>query len=348
MTRSKHRGVPPLSAEALQAWEELLQVADELRANEPWLHASNVATFGVRDPDSGEVNWCRILGQDLQFFGIAMYPGDASYATLQRAEARQVEEYDIQISQKVAILEFTRSADVTPECKVILKQLRRSYRGANAWPDLVWREPGYVPIPPSEPIMLRRIANTLRGLVAMMPWLRQQPHRGICPEAGLAFVIEPPFEANRLVQVPIPRVKPAPVEVPVHDRIAARRLQQNASIAQGPWFIDWFSGFGVVDGPEAAGRPYFLGYMVLLDVERDHMMNLDVARIEEVPAKLHQILLGAIPQAGCPPRLVIRRASLMPILKPLADDLGIDLLLDPAGIEITHGVAQSMMSFFGR
>jgi len=345
---SKNRGMPPLSAEALQAWDEVLQVADAVRAAEPWLHTSNIATLGVRDPVTGEINWCRILGQDQQFFGIAIYPGDACYATLQRAEARQVEEFDIQITQKVAILEFTRSADVTPQCKAILKQLRRTYRGANSWPDLVWREPGYVPVPPWEPIMLRRIANALRGLLALMPWLQQQSHRGRCDDAGQAFVIEPPFDASRLVQVPIPQLQPAPVEVPVHDRLAARRLQQSAGAAHGPWYLDWFSGFGVVDGPEAAGRPYFLGHMVVLDLQSDQILGMDVARIEEVPAKLQQNLLGTIPKSGCPPELVIRRASLMPILQPLANDLGIELVLDPASVQFTHGVVQSMLGFFGR
>jgi hypothetical protein len=348
MTGAKNRGTSLPSPEALQAWEEVLQLAEEFRAAQPWLRTSGAAVLGVRDPVSGEIDWCRILGQERQYLGLGIYMGDAGYATLQRAEDQGIEEFDEQIAQRAVVLVFTRSADVLPQCKAILKKLGRVYRGANSWPELLWHEPGFMPIPPRDVAMLNRIANTLRGLLALLSWLQQQSSDGLCDDPTQAFVTAPPFGAAQIQQLDLPEVPPAVVEVPAYDRLAARRLQQSSGVANGAWFLDWFSGYGIVDGPEAAGRPYFLGHMLLLDLASNQLLVMDVAKIAEVPARLQAILLRAVPGKGCPTQLIIRRQSLVPVLESLAADLGIDLVCNADAVQITRHMAQNMMSFFGR
>lgn len=347
MPGPKRRGATPIDPVLVPLWHEVLDLAETLRQAEPWRRSAPNAVLGVRDPATGSIDWCSLVGHDGQVFGVAIYSGDAGYATLHRLHAGEVEEFDEQITQQAIVVSFVASAEVLPSFKSILKALGRSYRGAHAWPEVLRHVPTFMPVPPDEPNELRRLALTLRGLLALTPRLAGELRGGECEIDDHALVVEPPFPPGTVQTRPLPHVEREPVVVPAHDRLAAKRAKRHDGGEPRFWFVDWFSGLGIIDGPEAEGRPYFTAHVLVLDMQKDLLLKVDLCRIDEVPAMLQKLLIAAAAN-GCPTDVVVRRPAVAQVLQPVAEDLGCVVHHEPDSVAVTRHVFEQTLQFFGK
>ena len=63
--------------------DELLQdfyeTAKDFHQLAPWRWMQNDDVFGIKDPDSGVVNWCSVMGAGETCFGMALYLGPAGF-----------------------------------------------------------------------------------------------------------------------------------------------------------------------------------------------------------------------------------------------------------------------------
>jgi hypothetical protein len=278
-----------------------------------------------------------------------MYPADAGYATLQGAVDEEIDEFDAAFAQLAITLQFESSATILPATRKVFKAIGRTYRGAHAWPELCEHEPGFFPAPLRDEAQLQRTANTLRGLVHLLPWARRDPAGGAVDDGDRAWVTAPPFGPGDLQLQTLPVVRPAPVASPPFDEIAVRRLVGGGRARSGvTWFLDWFTGHDVIDGPEAEGRPYFLCHLLLLDTNSGMLLACELARLSEVAQGLQQVLLQTCERFGLPERLIVRRETVAETLQPLAQRLGIGLNRDAKSVGITRRLYAEITSFLGR
>ena len=91
------------------------------------------------------------------------------------------------------------------------------------------------------------------------------------------------------------------------DQLAATKLRSSSSPRRGRWLVDWFSGMGVIDGPEAQGQPFFTTHLFLLDVDSDLMVGVHVGRVSTVVADLQKLMLDTGARRALPNALFGRR-----------------------------------------
>lgn len=79
--------------------------------------------FGVKDPVSGEIGWCCILGANAQVYALCMYRGSeglALYRKLRRDEI-DIEQDDVFALQNCLMAEFCDRGEVEKEDLALLK-----------------------------------------------------------------------------------------------------------------------------------------------------------------------------------------------------------------------------------
>ncbi|MBM4061264.1 MAG: hypothetical protein FJ265_09255 [Planctomycetes bacterium] len=347
MPRRSRPSVPPPKEPLSPAWQHVVEIAVTVGELAPWQHFAPDALVGVLDPASGETDWCVAMGHDGELYGVAIYAGDAGYASWLRVARGEVDEFDAPLVQRAITLTFESAATVLPATKRIHQALGRRFRGAHAWPELLVHEPGYFPIPPWHDRQLHRAANALAGVAALLPWAHGDPHGGRCPVEGKAWCTQPPFRDRDLAQVALPEVHERPAAPPPFDQLATARLLNDGRPRQGPWLLDWFCGPSVVDGPEAEGRPFFLVNLLVIHLASEMILGVDAVRLDRVAAGLQELVASTVTKVGLPQELLVRRGDLAALLQPFAQALGAPLRHDPHLVEVTRAVHDEFVRFVG-
>lgn len=337
-----------MSPELTTAWHSTLDIASGIRELAPWDNINPEAVLGVRDPASGEMDWCMTIALPNGFFGVVIYQGDAGFACLERARQGEVDEFDVPIAQHCVTLMFHSAATAQPSTKQLMKQLARKFRGRDAWPELLMHEPGFMPDLPADVAQLTRIANALCGLGAMVPWASGDESGGFCNEANHAWATASPFDELARFLTPLPKVPAVVVEAPPFDQVAVARLQKRKTAHQGQWYVDWFCGLSGVFDPASGERGYFLAHLLCIEVSTGIMLAMDVSTLAEATGHLQAIILREAEKHAVPEAIFVRREALRTALQPLAKELGISLQLKPELREATHELRDQLTNFLSR
>jgi hypothetical protein len=121
-----------------QIWQDFYQAAIEFRDLKPWEWMYDSELFGIQDPQSGETNYCCIMGNAGEHYAMGLYLGDEglkSYLLLSNL-ADQVPSADIKAiiyNQLMLKVEFTSRENITENELKIFKELGLKFRGKQAW-----------------------------------------------------------------------------------------------------------------------------------------------------------------------------------------------------------------------
>ena len=337
-----------LSPEALTLWAEILTRAETLRELAPWQWINGTSLLGVRDQVSGEIDWCSIMGQGGQTFGVAIYRGEAGLRSLQHMIEHGPDEFDAILQQTAHVLTFNDRNGITKDMAVILKACDRRYRGANAWPELIIHDPGFFPMPPRDVATLRRTITVLDGLFCMFINATKNPGWDMADDQDRAWVALPETDGKTtIVRQAIAVVPPLPLPVIPVDEVSVGRIRARRRAASNPVFIDWFPGDAVIDGPDAAGRPYFAMHLLAFDMSTGMILAAEVSRFATVWKEMAQLLLRISEQGGVPNQVCVRRTEALTILGPLAQALGTKLTVQKNTAELIRHFRNQLQAFTG-
>jgi len=131
----------------------LYEWAGQLRAAEPWKTLGSGDVIGVRDPETGVIGYCGVMGQLGEYLALHVYLGGAgieAYTTIVEAGAPdddpacEPSQMNIMLagrSQINLVVEFCDVAEVGPRDKARAKALGLSYLGNNVWPVFLRNDP---------------------------------------------------------------------------------------------------------------------------------------------------------------------------------------------------------------
>lgn len=129
-------------------WKELFLAAEEFRTLAPWRWMDDTQLFGVRNPWTGEVGWCVVMGAAGLAYGLAVYRGEHGYATYRLAMADQADATDTVAHMDCLLLEFCSREKLTDVDRNLLKKAGLKPSGRRAWPlfrsYLPWHLPWYL------------------------------------------------------------------------------------------------------------------------------------------------------------------------------------------------------------
>jgi len=333
-----------LTPAVIAAWNEVLEVAVLFRDMAPWrwIHGSSI--LGVRDLRSGQIDWCSVLGQGGQTFGVAIYSGDAGLGSMQRTYENCAGEFDAMIQQTAQVVTFLDRDWVSPDMVAIIKACGRRYRGANAWPELLVHEPGYYPAPPLDVHQLQRIASVLETLLHMCARPVDIPDWDMHDAHNRPWVAtQGPGREIALERVAMPKIPAPPVPIISVNEVLVAKIRAQGRHNQLIMLMDWFMSTSIIDEPP--GRPFLAAHVTAFSAENGMILDIEIGRLETVWQDMAALLLKLVADNGVPAQVMLRRPEGMRILAPLAVALGIELVLHPKGDEIVRDFLDHMDSF---
>ena len=350
MPRRPHHFFVPVSvtAETTGLWTTLLNRAETFRDLAPWTYLDGSSLFGVRDSDAGAIDWCSVMGQNDEVSGVAIYSGEVGVASLLDILSDGTDELDSKLQQAAQVLTFHDRADISRDMVAVLKAIGKRYRGSLTWPELLTHEPGYYPMPPRDEPTLRRLISTLEGLCAMCAQARMQPGWDSADASGAHWLmtIDGPGSGS-LSREHLPQpAKPAMPTV-VIDEVAVARIEKKGRERSGPILIDWFAGDGVIDGPEAQGRPYYVMHRLIINTH-GLVAAAELSPYGTIWPDMARMVLAYCETHGVPQLLIVRRAEAVPVLGPLAARVGCGIVCRPDTAQVIHHIRDSLSAALGR
>ncbi|MBC7340396.1 MAG: hypothetical protein H5U04_11190 [Firmicutes bacterium] len=306
-----------------EEWKELLRAAEEFRLLAPWGWMDDSHVFGVRNPWTGEVGWCVVMGAAGLVRGLAVYRGEQGYGCYTLTVAERVDGADVLAYLDGLLLEFCDREELTELDRRQVKAAGLKPRGRGVWPQfrsyLPWHAPWYLTC--EEACYMRLVLGQACVVAAgvregtALPLKRgsrllvRQPVRG---EGGWVWAdawLEP--------QLPGPPQEVRPAEE------ALQRVLSGCGRTGETWEVDVFPLQAMVS--EGQERPWFPPVLL---VASDGFPPAVAVEVVNPGPGMWQELLGAwvrgVLTAGKLPRLLrVKRDEVAAMLGPAARLLGI-------------------------
>ncbi|SFU43868.1 hypothetical protein SAMN05421543_10215 [Alicyclobacillus macrosporangiidus] len=288
------------------------------------------ALFAVEDPDTGQIGYCSVMGAIGEFFGLAVFPGEAGWRSLHRLmdddEPSPAAEEERVYGQFALIASFEGSRDVTEQDRAVMKQLGLRFRGENAWPVFRSHRPGYVPwyLTRDEAKFLSIAlsqATTVASRVRQQPDLLEppQPNQILTRrrvQDGAAFEWIDVWTETPQITPPAPAVPTVRV-----DEVTLKRIRRQAS-RKGEWEVDIFYAPFVIQEGE---RPMFSKMLMCVDHASGMILQVHAAGHQTYAQESVDKLVEILRAGRCPEAFLIQRPEVGALLRPLAEGLGIEL-----------------------
>jgi len=313
-------------------WKALYQAALEFKEIEAWTWMYDSHVFGVRDPVSGEIGYCCIMGALGEMYALALYLGSEGLESYMQVASEpplvSAEALETMLMQKCLMASFGSREELTKEDRQVIKSLGLKFRGRTAWPLFRSYRPAYHP--------WYLTADEARFLT-----LALQQAREVC----LRFredpaLFDPPQEELWLVRVPEETEKglswrdaclePAPLEeeelvtMPM-DELRLARLKKAAPLIQAIWEMDFFLSPSAVQ-EKRGERPYYPYLTMTVDHVSGFIFGTNLAspgtHLEEFPERF---LALAERLKWLASEIWVKKEEAYSLLEPITSRLGISL-----------------------
>ncbi len=309
-----------------EGWRRLYGAAGAFAALGPWRWMADSDIFGVRDPASGEVGWCAVLGASDEVLGVNVYWGDEGYATWEMMQRGRIPRREILAHLDGFLFTMDDRAELDATDLSTIKALGLRFRGSRQWPCFRSLRPGHVPwhLEEDEIPTLALILEQAREVCA-----RAQGARDLfAANAGIDRLLvrdrgrgTPPDAPWRDAWEKIPHwVPPKPLPPPVADE-ALRPILANCRPAVARWEFGNTPIRGVVHEPGA--RPFHPRATLIVDASSGLILHLGLGsgqfKAEEVQAELLRALEAT---RTIPARISARGEEVVACLAPIAKAIG--------------------------
>jgi hypothetical protein len=345
MPRAVKKKKAKLNPELVALWQEVLTLLDKIRELSPWLIVNGSTLLGVRDPVSGETDWCSVMGQSQQCYGIIIYPdqqGITRYHQMSRGEDSVNQAIDAHILQHAMVLIYNDRQYRHPDMDDIFEACGRRYRGAHAWPELCLHQPGYFACPPRDPVQLRRAIHTLNGLLPMFHQADLNPMWDLPDGKNRYWVsITDTNGTARLEREKLPAVTSEKIPTLTINDVAVARLHSSGRTSKRICLLDWFPG-QVTQDDKMSDRLIVLIVIIAIDLRTGEIMHMEVCPLWQVWQVMAESLLKLCEKDGIPDRLIVRRPLAKELIQPLATALHVELIQDERTAPMVHGLQKHM------
>src|SRR5665648_400943 len=132
---------------SLEEWKTLYEAALEFKELAPWNWMHDTDIFGVKDPVSGEIGYCCIMGAEGKYYALGLYLGSKGLYGLSDILSGDFSESndDTMFIQNCLMASFEDRKNLQKQDLQQLKALDLKFRGRDAWPLFRNYTPGFVP-----------------------------------------------------------------------------------------------------------------------------------------------------------------------------------------------------------
>ena len=315
----------------LEIWKELYDAAIRFKEAAPWELLGDDEVFAVKDPGTGEIGYCTILGRLGEVFALFVYRGDEGLATYQKLQNEEIdpERDDFFAINNALMAEFTDRSRLDKEDLRIIEALGYKFRGAKSYPIFRSHLPGYAPwfLTESEAFFLEfALRCTLdyfdlsdRDAVMIE---RKDPNQFLLYSPKSNDGEAASFERRWFRPEPSPR-PPAPV-IPV-DEVRLQKIQKSAKPSRATWEagVFYMPGGTVVN----EDRPYWPRIITAAEKSSGLMLFCEAIDLKTCRfSALGEGILKVIENRGsCPAEIQVNEETIHKALQPIAEALRIRL-----------------------
>ncbi len=130
-----------------EEWSALFAAVDVFKKAKCWEWMYDDDTFGVMDPETGEIAYCCIMGYLGEHYALGAYLGAAGLKWIFDMQVLEKDEADPELffKQHGLMASFEDRNDLLDEDRALIKELGLKYRGKKQWPLFRSYEPGLYP-----------------------------------------------------------------------------------------------------------------------------------------------------------------------------------------------------------
>jgi hypothetical protein len=303
-------------------WSELYAAASQFRRLGPWKWMYDSEVFGVRNPETGEIGYCCVLGRLRQVMGLIVYRGAEGIEVHERIQAGQVGpgDPDLLHLQRCVMVSFENKSDLEPMDLESIHSAGFKARGPRAFPQFRSYRPGFLPWRLTG-LEARLLLLGLRQTSEVALRLKARPDLLDAPQEGQYLIRS--LEAGKWTEsweAPAPHPRPEPAAEPF-DEVRVQRIRKLALPRRGAWEADFFYAPAAVQDQE---RPYYPYLFLLVSGRRLKPIGMRLARPEEHVEAFRAEFLAALERERALPReLLVQNEATLALLEPLAVRLGI-------------------------
>jgi len=334
----------------IEDYRRLYQAAEDFKQLACWQWMSDIDIFGVQDPVSGEIGYCSVLGADGRLFGLAVYPGDEGFASLQSVLEQgepEPNDPDFGLTQRSLLVTFGNREELTKRDLDIIKMLGLKFRGRNQWPLFRSFLPGYHPwyLDQAE---VRFLTICLQQAQEVAFACRENPNYLLLNESEYLVRVPESREAGLNWSNKHICPRPAPVEKPrlAVDRKLVQAIKASCKASDQVWEVD--ASFAPVPIQEDRNsRPYYPRLFLCGDTKNGLIIGYDMFKPQDLPREIQERFLQVVAETKTIPQLIAtQNAVTRAALRPLAQKLGF-ALAKVRGLAIIGAIREEMLRRFG-
>lgn len=307
-------------------WLKLLEAASEFNRIAPWTWMEDSVFFGVKDPDTEEINYCCIMGAGGEHFALALYRGTAglhSYIGL-RDGIYGTDIFSTFHLQDCIMASFEDREGLDKTDLEIIKASGMKFRGRKQWPQFRSMAPRMVPWYLDED-EARILTYALAAAAATALLVKGNPQM-LYGENDQQIPVFSFGRDGSLVHAftQVEAYSPKAASYTLTDELLIRRLSQLPTEPKAAWIIRSFLGPMPVMEEE---RPVFPTIVIWFDTLSEMVLHIETFKdIQEGAAKVFQNTLGMIDTMGIKPgELVVTEPELEILLGRMCGQIGLKL-----------------------
>lgn len=314
-----------------QEWKTLYSAALEFKELAAWNWMHDCDIFGIKDPVSGEIGYCCIMGAAGEHYALGLYLGSEGLDGLSRILSGEFSEFKDEafFVQKCLMASFEDRKYLQKQDLQQIKALGLKFRGNNAWPLFRNYMPGFVPwyLTGEE---ARFLTIALQQAMDVSKRFKKNPRLLVHPSRIHYFVRVPDKQGESIVWKdewlePLPLKKEDSSAILV-DKTTLSRLKKARLPRRGIWEIDFF----YVPAPvwEKGERPYYPYMSLLVNHNSALFLNFQMEKQSDHKSKFPEKFADFIERIKVMPyELLVKRHDVYRIMEPLSKELGIEITM---------------------
>ncbi|MGZ9587163.1 DUF7309 domain-containing protein [Paenibacillus marinisediminis] len=332
MTTTKERSETTAEQEVVLTAEqqELLKLYEAASAYKKlacWTWLSDGQIFGVRNPETGEVGYCSIMGSNEELFGLAVFRGGEGLESLHDMLLERDERYAWLHRQSCVMVTYEDRTDLEKHDYAEIKELGCRFRGRKAWPMFRVFDPGLVPWT-LDAEMVRFMTTVLEQTMDMAKRAKKDETLLTAPKSGQVLVrtevngewedrwMDPDFVLKR------------PNKVMLEDQARLNDVMNRFTTKKGIWETEFFFAPVAIKGEQE--RPYYPRICIWVDRLTRSAVGFHLAYDENYEQEFLNHFLQLIEEKGVrPQKLIIRTNDTLDLFEKTAQRMKIRIEREP-------------------
>lgn len=317
---------------SLDEWRRLCKAAIEFRNMTPWKWMQDDELFGIKNPETGEVCYCTVLGYAKEVFALIVYEGNEGYAGHLRMQSGELYagHHHLIECQKTLMASFENRGDLDKEDRAMIKSVDLEFKGRKAFPQFRYYQPGFIPWRLTA-VQAHFLTIALEQALDVLPRYQKNPD-----------LFSPEEENCHLVRISTEgedgllwhdEILPAPVIAQkdysqLHlDEIAIERIRQKKKTGKDKWEVGYFY-MPTQIREQKDERPYFPRIMMIMDQKNGMILNMQMEGLTDHPQVFSQHFVKFLESAAeLPSHILVDHQEAAAIIDPIAKRLKISLHL---------------------